>query len=174
MNRISSATTTSTSLAQTRMRLPKQRRTSIPAAGRFGSRGWFISQDLHDSGTKSRWPIEERIYRMRCVEAWSMVIPWAGLQLSHLSMPSSLWPKPSTLHSKRSTTPSECLVRKPLFSNGLMWRGETGRSHAPSHLLAVGLYGKDCLLRMAHGPSGYALEYGFKGIKSIVKIYSRL
>lgn len=62
------------------------------AAKDFDTSGWQIRVDglVHKPQTftipdlKSLGPIEERIYRMRCVEAWSMVIPWAGLQLSHL------------------------------------------------------------------------------------------
>ncbi len=62
------------------------------AAKYFDTTGWQIRVEgmVHKPRSftipqlKAVGPIEERIYRMRCVEAWSMVIPWAGLQLSHL------------------------------------------------------------------------------------------
>lgn len=80
----------------------------------------------HDDLTK-RFPLEERIYRMRCVEAWSMVVPWVGFPLHKLlalvepTSSAAMWPsKPSMLRIK-------CPARKTGLSAGgsltLTWRG---------------------------------------------------
>ena len=53
-------------------------------------------------------PLEERIYRLRCVEAWSMVIPWVGFPLSALIKQPSLPATPSSFNSSRCKIPSGC------------------------------------------------------------------
>ena len=60
-------------------------RISTPKAGRCRSRAWSTNRKVFDLDDLLKIsPPEERIYRMRCVEAWSMVIPWVGFSLSKL------------------------------------------------------------------------------------------
>ncbi len=68
-------------------------------------------------------PLEERIYRLRCVEAWSMVVPWVGFPLAALlQRGSSRHPRPSMSSSRPCTTPSRCRDSAAECSNGRTWR----------------------------------------------------
>ena len=67
-------------------------------------------------------PQEERIYRMRCVEGWSMVIPWVGYSLSELIRRSSRWAARSMLNSSRLPIPKPCRLSALECWNGLMSR----------------------------------------------------
>ena len=61
------------------------RRTSRPRPGRSRSAGWSTSRKTYAiEDILKRFPQEERIYRLRCVEGWSMVIPWLGFPLAKL------------------------------------------------------------------------------------------
>ena len=53
-----------------------------PRPGPFRSVGWSTTRRPTASRTLTPFPQEERIYRLRCVEAWSMVIPWQGFPLA--------------------------------------------------------------------------------------------
>ncbi|PPD18890.1 MAG: protein-methionine-sulfoxide reductase catalytic subunit MsrP [Methylotenera sp.] len=117
-------------------------------------------------------PLEERIYRMRCVEAWSMVIPWVGLPLASLVK----WAEP-TGNAKyvefisESDPQSMPGVRSPIldwpYTEGLRMDEATN----PLALLAVGLYG-EYLPNQNGAPVRLVTpwKYGFKGGKAIVKI----
>ncbi len=115
---------------------------------------------------------EERIYRMRCVEAWSMVIPWRGFPLSAL-----LETVEPTAEAKfvRFETLADPTQMPGLKSNVLDWPYVEGlRVDEAMHdltLLATGLYGKD-LPPQNGAPVRLVVpwKYGFKSIKSIVKI----
>jgi len=118
------------------------------------------------------FPLEERIYRMRCVEAWSMVIPWVGFPLADFL--ARLEP---TSHAKyvQFTTLVDPDQLPGQRRRVLDWPYVEGlrldEAMHPLALLAVGLYGK-----MLPGQNGAPLrlvvpwKYGFKGIKSIVEI----
>ena len=117
-------------------------------------------------------PIEERIYRMRCVEAWSMIIPWQGLQLS--SLINKLGPQPGAKY-----VAFETLVR-PEEMNGVQsrildWPYREGlrmdEAMHPLTLIATGLYGAP-LPNQNGAPIRLVTpwKYGFKGVKAIVKI----
>lgn len=125
----------------------------------------------------SRTTIEERIYRLRCVEGWSMVVPWQGFQLSELLnrvKPTSKarFVEFETLES-RSTFPGQ--NRGRLGFNVLPWPYKEGlrmdEAINPLSFLATGVYGKPL-----PGQNGAPLrlvvpwKYGFKSIKSIVAI----
>src|SRR5262245_36212007 len=116
--------------------------------------------------------MEDRIYRMRCVERWSMVIPWRGFPLATLvnklePLPSAKFIKFQTLYAP-DRMPEQ---RRPIlhwpYTEGLRMDEATNELT----LLAVGVYGKD-------GPAqnGAPLrlitpwKYGFKGVKAISKI----
>ena len=123
-----------------------------------------------------RFPLEERIYRLRCVEAWSMVVPWVGFPLRDLIRrvePTShaKYVEFSTLHD-----PAQMPGQKPgLFGTGLDWPYVEGlrldEAMHPLTILAVGLYG-EVLPNQNGAPIRLVVpwKYGFKSIKSIVKI----
>jgi len=116
--------------------------------------------------------LEERVYRMRCVEAWSMVIPWLGFPLADLVKrlePTSRakWVKLTTLFDPKQLPNQEGRVLPWPYVEGLRIDEATN----PLTLLAVGLYGAPL-----PGQNGAPLrlvvpwKYGFKGVKSIVEI----
>jgi sulfoxide reductase catalytic subunit YedY len=115
---------------------------------------------------------EERIYRMRCVEGWSMVIPWIGIPLSKLidlvePMGSAKYVAFQTLLDPERMPGQKKAVLEWPYVEGL----RMDEAMHPLTILAVGLYG-----RVLPPPNGAPLrlvvpwKYGFKGIKSIVKI----
>lgn len=116
--------------------------------------------------------MEERIYRMRCVEAWSMVIPWIGIPLK--DMIARFEPT-----SKAKYVRFETLVDKDQMPGqkrrSIKWPYEEGlrmdEAMNPLTLMAVGLYG-DVLPNQNGAPIRLVVpwKYGFKGIKSIVRI----
>lgn len=117
-------------------------------------------------------PLEERIYRMRCVEAWSMVVPWIGFPLARLL-------EHAEPMANAKFVAFETLVDPARFPNQrstvLDWPYVEGlrldEAMHPLAILAAGMYG-----RLLPGQNGAPLrlivpwKYGFKGIKSIVKI----
>lgn len=116
--------------------------------------------------------IEERVYRLRCVEAWSMVIPWLGIPLA--SIIKSLQPTSNaryvafkTLHDpERMPGQNRAVLRWP-YREGLRMDEATN----PLTLLAVGMYGKT-MPNQNGAPIRLVVpwKYGFKSIKSIVSI----
>ena len=150
------------------------------AAEGFDTRGWKVEVgglvhrprtfDMDDLRRLS--PAEERVYRMRCVEAWSMVIPWAGYSLSKLLAAAE--PMSDATH-----VAFETLLDPARFPNQstdvLDWPYVEGlridEAMHPLTLLATGLYGHE-LPAQDGAPVRLVVpwKYGFKGIKSIVKI----
>ncbi len=117
-------------------------------------------------------PLEERVYRMRCVEAWSMVIPWVGFPLADLLKrvePTSRakYVAFTTLHDPEQLPGQRSGVLDWPYVEGL----RIDEALHPLTLLAVGLYGK-VLPNQNGAPLRLVVpwKYGFKGIKSIVKI----
>jgi sulfoxide reductase catalytic subunit YedY len=116
-------------------------------------------------------PIEERIYRHRCVEGWSMVIPWAGYSLSELI--NACNPLPSAKFVQFISTDDKKSM--PDLPFGFSWPYSEGlrmdEAMNPLTLLAVGLYGEE-LPNQNGAPIRVVLpwKYGFKSAKSIVKI----
>jgi sulfoxide reductase catalytic subunit YedY len=117
-------------------------------------------------------PLEERIYRMRCVETWSMVIPWVGVPLSKLleqvgPMGSAKYVAfESLLDSERMPGQKKNVLDWP-YVEGL----RLDEAMHPLTILAVGVYGRK-LPPQNGAPLRLVVpwKYGFKGIKSIVKI----
>lgn len=147
----------------------------------FEPRPWTIEVEGHAEKTGTYdfddfvkpFDLEERIYRMRCVEAWSMVIPWVGISLA--AVVKRLRPTSKaryvafeTLHDAR---------RMPGQRNrwSLDWPYREGLTIAeatnPLPILAVGLYG-EVLPNQNGAPIRLVVpwKYGFKGIKGIVRI----
>ena len=127
----------------------------------------FSLADLQKLG-----PMEERVYRMRCVEAWSMVIPWAGFPLGRL------------LEKVQPSSEAKYVAFQTLLdpermpgqnTDALQWPYIEGlrmdEAMHPLTILAMGLYGKE-LPPQDGAPIRLVTpwKYGFKGIKSIVKI----
>ena len=122
-------------------------------------------------------PLEERIYGLRCVEAWSMVIPWIGYPLSVLLR--LVEPRPGARYVEFTTLkdPEQFPAQKPTFFGfgSLDWPYTEGlrldEAMHPLALLTVGMYGQ--VLPNANGAPVRIVtpwKYGFKSAKSIVRI----
>ena len=118
--------------------------------------------------------LEERIYRMRCVEGWSMVIPWDGFQLSELLKRVEPLGSAKYVMFETVVRPEEMSGQKGLFQP-LPWPYREGlrldEAMHPLTILATGLYG-ETLPNQNGAPIRLVVpwKYGFKGIKSIVRI----
>ncbi len=118
--------------------------------------------------------LEERIYRMRCVEGWSMVIPWVGIPLADILK--RVEPQGSAKYVAFETVvrPAEMPGQRGILQ-ALPWPYVEGlrldEAMHPLTILAVGLYG-DVLPNQNGAPIRLVVpwKYGFKGIKSIVRI----
>mgnify|MGYP001050109052 FL=1 len=116
--------------------------------------------------------LEERIYRLRCVEAWSMVVPWVGFPLGDLIK--RFEPTSNAKYVKFETLyrPEEMRGQR---GRSLQWPYVEGlrmdEAMHPLAILAVGMYGKT-LMNQQGPPLRLVVpwKYGFKSIKSIVKI----
>src|SRR5262249_41706394 len=120
-----------------------------------------------------RWaPLEERIYRMRCVEAWSMVVPWLGLPLGEVIRRVEPTSKARYVAFTSLLDPEQMPEQR---RSVLEWPYVEGlrldEAMHPLTTLAVGLYGKP-LPNQNGAPLRLITpwKYGFKGIKSIVRI----
>ena len=118
--------------------------------------------------------LEERVYRLRCVEAWSMVVPWIGFPVKALldrfePTGAAKFVEFTTLHR-----PDEMRGQRSIFS-GIDWPYVEGlrldEANHPLAIFAVGMYGK-VLPNQNGAPLRLVVpwKYGFKSIKSIVKI----
>jgi sulfoxide reductase catalytic subunit YedY len=149
-------------------------------AGTLRPRPWTVAIEgevrkpqVVDVDRLREWfPLEERIYRMRCVEAWSMVIPWVGFPLGDLvrrAEPTSRarFVAFQTLHDPEQMPGQRRPVLEWPYLEGL----RLDEALHPLALLALGLYG-----RVLPNQNGAPLrlvvpwKYGFKGCKSIVRI----
>lgn len=117
-------------------------------------------------------PLEERIYRLRCVETWSMVVPWVGFPLGDLIKrfkPTSKakFVEFTTLYDPKQMPGQRQNILKWPYVEGL----RIDEAMHPLTLLAVGLYGEN-LPPQNGAPLRLVIpwKYGFKSIKSIVKI----
>jgi len=118
------------------------------------------------------FPPEEHVYRMRCVEAWSMVIPWLGFKLGDLlkrvePTGQAKYVEFTTLYDPTQFPGQRRRVLDWPYVEGL----RMDEAMHPLTLLSVGLYGKT-LLPQNGAPIRLVVpwKYGFKGIKSIVRI----
>jgi methionine sulfoxide reductase catalytic subunit len=150
------------------------------AAASFKTDGWKVEVGglCHKPRTfdldsfKKLAPIEERVYRHRCVEAWSMVVPWAGFPVARL------------LEAVQPTSDAKYVAFETLLdpvrmpnqkTRVLKWPYVEGlrldEAMHPLAIFAVGLYGQE-LPPQDGAPIKLLVpwKYGFKGIKSIVKV----
>ena len=117
-------------------------------------------------------PLEERIYRLRCVEGWSMVIPWIGYSLSELIKRVEPTGKAKFVEFTTLQAPDQMPGQKSAVLNWPYVEGlRLDEAMHPLALLAVGLYG-EVLPNQNGAPVRIVApwKYGFKSAKSIVKI----
>ncbi len=149
-------------------------------AGRLRTRPWTVAVDgevrrpqtLDIDALVRAFPAEERVYRMRCVEAWSMVIPWDGFPLGSLLR--RVEPTSNARYVAFTTLldPAQMPGQRESY---LEWPYVEGlrldEALHPLTILATGLYGKP-LPNQNGAPLRLVVpwKYGFKGIKSIVRI----
>jgi methionine sulfoxide reductase catalytic subunit len=141
----------------------------VEIAGEVDKPGTYALEDLLKGIT-----LEERVYRLRCVEAWSMVIPWIGFSLAELIKRFQPTSKAKYISFVSLERPSEMIGQKSSLST-IDWPYREGlrldEAMHPLTILAVGLYGKS-LPNQNGAPLRLVVpwKYGFKSIKSIVKI----
>ncbi len=145
----------------------KPRPWTITVEGEADKTGTFDFDDF-----MKPFDLEERIYRLRCVEAWSMVIPWVGISLAdvvkHLQPTSrAKYIAFETLNDPERMPGVRRRVLDWPYREGLTIEEATN----PLPILAVGLYG-EVLPNQNGAPIRLVVpwKYGFKSIKSIVKI----
>ena len=139
---------------------------SLTIDGECNNPGVFTLEDILKPHA-----IEERIYRMRCVEAWSMVVPWNGFSLADLI-------KRAEPNSKAKYVAFETVVQDDLpgvSRNVLDWPYREGlrmdEAMHPLALMAIGLYGEE-MPNQNGAPIRLVVpwKYGYKSIKSVVRI----
>jgi sulfoxide reductase catalytic subunit YedY len=153
-------------------------------AGGLKTEGWKVRIDgevakpitLDIDDLMKRFPLEQRIYRMRCVEAWSMVVPWIGFELGKLLKLAEPNSNARYVAFQTLYDPEQMPGQKDRFiGGGLKYPYVEGlrldEAMNPLALLTVGVYGKT--LPPQNGAPLRLItpwKYGFKGIKSIVHI----
>lgn len=120
----------------------------------------------------SQMDIEERIYRFRCVEAWSMVVPWQGFELADLLDMVGVKPEAQYVAFETALRPDEMPgVKYPVLDWPYVEGLRLDEARHPLTLMATGLYGKP-MPNQNGAPIRLVVpwKYGFKSIKSVVKI----
>lgn len=141
---------------------------NVKISGEANKTGIYNIDDLIDSNA-----LEERVYRLRCVEAWSMVIPWIGIPLGNIIKKLEPNSKAKYVAFETVYRPSEMPGQKKRILNWPYIEALTmAEAMNPLTLIAVGLYGQD-LLNQSGAPMRLVVpwKYGFKSIKSINKIH---
>ena len=149
-------------------------------AEKLNTDDWTVSIDgevknnvtLNKDDFITKFPLEERIYRLRCVEAWSMVVPWIGFELNHIIKLAEPTYKAKFIAFESVYDPENLPGQK---RNILAWPYREGlrldEARNPLTILSVGLYGR--ILPNQNGSPIRLIvpwKYGFKSIKSITKI----
>ncbi|MGA0371036.1 MAG: protein-methionine-sulfoxide reductase catalytic subunit MsrP [Paracoccaceae bacterium] len=140
---------------------------SVQITGLVDRPGVYDFEDIMKKMT-----IEERIYRFRCVEAWSMVVPWNGFELADLLdlagiQSSAKYVAFETLYRPEEMPGQEMFVLDWPYVEGL----RLDEALHPLTIMATGIYGRD-IPNQNGAPLRLVVpwKYGFKSIKSIVKI----
>jgi sulfoxide reductase catalytic subunit YedY len=139
----------------------------------IGIEGEVSNPQTIDIDTLQSWfTLEQRVYRMRCVEAWSMVIPWLGFPLADLieklePLGSAKYVEFQTLMDPKQMPGEKDPILDWPYVEGL----RMDEALNPLTMIAMGVYGK-ALPNQNGAPLRLVVpwKYGFKGIKSIVKI----
>jgi methionine sulfoxide reductase catalytic subunit len=145
----------------------KPRPWSVVVEGQCGKPGTYNIEDI------MKWaPLEERIYRLRCVEAWSMVVPWIGYPMSEFLKRFEPTSRARFVEFKTLVDPkqmpgqTEPALRWP-YTEGL----RMDEAMHPLTLVGLGLYG-EVMPNQNGAPIRLVVpwKYGFKSIKSIVRV----
>ena len=152
-------------------------------SGRFRPRPWSVAVEgmcakpglytLED--ILKPHPLEERIYRHRCVEGWSIVVPWVGFPLADLLKRFEPTGNAKYVEFTTIVRPEEMNGQRSRLFSVLSWPYREGlrldEAMHPLTLLAIGLHGQE-LPNQNGAPLRLVVpwKYGFKSIKSIVKI----
>jgi sulfoxide reductase catalytic subunit YedY len=142
---------------------------SVGVAGEANRTGTFALEDLLKGLTE-----EDRVYRFRCVEAWSMVVPWRGVPLKALLEKFEPTGKAKFVEFTTLKRPSEMRGQRSLFT-GIDWPYvealRMDEAYHPLALMVTGVYGK-ALPNQNGAPLRLIVpwKYGFKSGKSIVRI----
>jgi len=116
--------------------------------------------------------VEERIYRLRCVEAWSMVVPWNGFELADLLNMAGVQSAAKYVAFETVLRPDEMPgVSYPVLDWPYVEGLRLDEALHPSPIMASGIYGKD-IPKQNGAPLRLVVpwKYGFKSIKSVVRI----
>ena len=150
------------------------------SAGKFKTRPWTVRIEgevkkpltLDVDKLLKLAPIEERVYRLRCVEGWSMVIPWLGYSLSHLLKQVELTGDARYVEFTSANDPQQMPgVRSRVLQWPYVEALRLDEAMHPLTLLTLGMYGE--LLPNQNGAPLRLMvpwKYGFKSAKAIVKI----
>ncbi|MDH3639107.1 MAG: protein-methionine-sulfoxide reductase catalytic subunit MsrP [Gammaproteobacteria bacterium] len=153
-------------------------------AKRLRTRPWTVSVEGEVRRPKTfdideligRFPLEERIYRLRCVEAWSMVVPWIGFPLARLIKSVEPTSRAKFVAFETLHDPKQMPGQNPRWlGSSLDWPYAEGlridEAVHPLTILAVGLYG-ETIPNQNGAPIRLVVpwKYGFKSIKSIVRV----
>jgi methionine sulfoxide reductase catalytic subunit len=152
-------------------------------AKNFKTRPWSVAVEGEAKNKKSYdldeiaklAPMEERIYRHRCVEGWSIVVPWIGFPLNALIKKAEPTSKAKYVAFQTLLDPKQMPGQRGFFGGGLDWPYVEGlrmdEAMNPLALLCFGMYGEE-LPNQDGAPIRLVVpwKYGFKSIKSIVKI----
>ena len=143
---------------------------SVAVEGACGKPGVYTLEDVLKPHA-----LEERVYRHRCVEGWSIVVPWIGFPLGDLLKRFDPASSATFVEFVTVLRPEEMVGQRGRFSSALAWPYNEGlridEAMHPLTLIAVGLYGEE-LPNQNGAPLRLVVpwKYGFKSIKSIVKI----
>ena len=141
---------------------------SVAVEGLCAKPGTFTLEDI-----LKPHPLEERVYRMRCVEGWSMVIPWDGFPLgeSPQALRAVRESEVRRVHDRDARQEMPAIRRGVLNFRGPIEGLRMDEAMHPLAILATGLYG-ETLLTQNGAPLRLVVpwKYGFKSVKSIVKI----
>ncbi len=148
-------------------------------AGRLKVRPWTVA--IEGEVAKPRvigieellkFPLEERVYRLRCVEAWSMVVPWIGFEFNRLAKLVEPTSKAKFVEFVTAAQPDAMPgLRRPVLDWPYVEGLRIDEAMHPLTILAVGLYG-EVLPNQNGAPVRLVVpwKYGFKSGKSIVRI----
>ena len=149
-------------------------------AHRLRTRPWTVTVDGEVKTAKTfaiedilSWAaLEERIYRMRCVEGWSAVVPWVGIPFSELLKRVEITGNAKFVEFWSLADPEQMpYVRVPFLDWPYMEAIRLDEARHPLSILAVGMYG-EVMPKQNGAPLRLVIpwKYGFKGAKSIVRI----
>lgn len=145
----------------------KPRPWSVVVEGQCGKPGTYNIEDI------LKWfPLEERIYRLRCVEAWSMVIPWVGFPLADFVKRFEPTAKAQYVEFRTLVDPKQMPNQtEPVLQWPYVEGLRMDEAMHPLSIMAVGLYG-EVLPNQNGAPMRLIVpwKYGFKGVKSIVRV----